>query len=409
MHDSKCHLLPSRRIIFAQSLLQTTAASSHASTAPRIVRIHQDVQLFDWVLNTLVKRPTKGADAHHAVRLQPQLWLIAQALLSQGSIPASHSLPSALLPGMVDALQALVTVESSTASDTVLAIGHLLHLLPTVFGPVFSPSPEHIVSLTEASLKGYNAAGGEHPAWVVVTLEAIDLLRPLGAAPNPRKVWDAAVPRLLLPLITAAFSGDNNNYQSDVANGCKDVLDMLVLNQAHIKGMSTPQFTCSLDCCCTSNKIWYPLSYTYAVLVETCAETTYLSGGDVPGPDHSKTYASYLFTALQSTLASSSSSETTWQAVAQCLPWLLSRLSVAIDQFRKTIELQSSIEAQHAYPGSRDAKGAHGFSQGLPESADFMVFSALVHLLLPQLTVDSGEGKKAKQRYQRRQRLLRYA
>ena len=184
----------------------------------------------------------------HPPKLQPRCWAVLVAVLGSSSTAASQQLPAALLPAATAALQLLREGGQQQHQQQLLQQGELLgqlaallQLLGGKFAGSFRPSLEHAVAAAEAALEGHAAAATAQHDWQPVAAATAQLLLAAATAhPNQRKVWDAAVPRLLPLLAQAAFPAvaHGSTSSDELAGCCRQLLEAVVFHQQHVAALA---------------------------------------------------------------------------------------------------------------------------------------------------------------------------
>ena len=242
-------------------------APAAAVPLPPLVHAHYLRSLLEWACGALTKKSDSASDgkkgkkrkqqavdaadggaataaaATSQPKLQPRCWAVLTAVLASGGTPASQAPPAALLPAATTALQ-LLHGHQGAADDLVAQVAALLQLLASKFAVSFRPSLEHAAAAGEAALAGHAAAAaaaaGDAAAWTHAAAAAAQLL--LAAAsghPNQRKVWDAAVLRLLPLLASAAFPAENSgSSDSELPSRCRCLLEALLFHPQHVAALA---------------------------------------------------------------------------------------------------------------------------------------------------------------------------
>ena len=264
--------LPCRKLEAAEQLVGallgsgTPDAVAEAAALPPLVAAHYLRSLVEWSSSALIKggsadaggkkgkkaqqqQPGKQAAAgeQQAARLEPRCWAVLVSVLGSPGIPASQPLPAALLPAATAALQQAGQGQGPAGAqqaELLCQLASLLHLLAGKFGGSFRPGIEHAAALAEAGLAGRaaacQAAADSAAAWEETARAAVRLLAAVASGhPNQRKVWDAAVPRLLPLLAGAAFPADSAAAGSQLASSCRQVLEALLFSQQHVVPLAT--------------------------------------------------------------------------------------------------------------------------------------------------------------------------
>eukprot|EP00887_Chlorella_sp_A99_P007879 scaffold20.g7879.t1 len=382
--DFEGKLEASQRLAAALEPGEGTAARQ--PVLPPLVAAHYLRSLLDWATGLLTKAEGSGGKKHRskqsaaaaqasaAPRVQPGPWRIICAALASTSVSPSRPPPASLLPAATTTLQALAESDhTAQAAATLPHIATLLQLAAGNFADAFRPSLEHAVAVAQAALAGRAAAatsvaGGGQEAWQPVALATCRLLHAAAAAhPAPRKVFEAAMPRLLLPLAQAAFAGDDRGSSAELVAECRALLDSMLFNQAHV-----------------------------APLAEAAASSA------ADGEAAPRSYAAQLLPALRGLLDKE-------QLPLALLPWLAGRYHAALLQHRRAAQTQAAIAAatggarpRHA-PAAEDGQGqqplpAEGAAQrgtagegAAGASADFEFWAALCQLLLVPLLRLAGD------------------
>lgn len=358
-----CHLCPCgcSKVEAAEELVTTLLDGSQAEATaateadvaalPPLVRAHYLRSLLDWSCAALTKKagapPASGdgggkpakkrkqqqaqqADGSHAAaELRPRCWAVLTAVLGSSSTAASQPLPAALLPAATTAMQGLQEGAQSGQQGTQLLaqLAALLGLLHGKFAGGFRPSIEHAAAAVEAALTGHAAAAageGQQQAWEPVAVAAVRLLLAAAAGhPNQRKVWDAAVPRLLPLLAQAAFPAltSSSTGSGELPACCRQLLGMLLFHHQHVAALAEA---------------------AAAEMAAAVAEAS-ATGKDAGQPDSGEaalshqqqrqggSYAVQLFVTMRAQVAAA-------QLPLPLLPWMAGQFCAALRQHRRAAE-----------------------------------------------------------------------
>lgn len=364
--------------------------STAGGAIPPLVASYYLRSVLDWATSVLVKgldkqhQQSKGTTGGSAtsVRLQPDAWALLSSVLAAPATPPTQPLPAALLPAITATLQALAGPQHKAAAAAVLRqVAGLLELTTGKFADSFHPGLEHAVAAAEAALAGHAAAGErrQQEAWQPVALHAVRLLHAAAVAhPSPRKVFEAAVTRLLLPLARMAFSGGDGSSErsAELPRESRALLTAALFSPTHV-----------------------------APLAEAMAASA--AAPDASG-EARRSYAAQLLPALARLLDDGA-------LPLLMLPWMVGSFAAALEQHRHAERMQGSIAADAASGRSVQADG-DGVGGGLPSqqvaegssggggqrggaaagqaglSADFQFWAALVRLLLRRLDWQSQKG-----------------
>jgi hypothetical protein len=261
-----CRKLEAAEELVSALLLQDGSQAGECEMLPPLVRGHYLRSLLEWTCGALTKKSdaaegsgagkkgkkgkaapqpaaevASGAPAAQPAKLQPRCWAVLVAVLGSGSTAASQQLPAALLPAATAALQLLREGDPQQAQQGELLgqLAALLQLLCGKYAGSFRPSLEHAVAAAEAALAGHAAAAATQQDWKPVAAATAQLLLAAAAAhPNQRKVWDAAVPRLLPLLAQATFPGDAHGSSDELTGCCQQLLEALVFHQQHVTALA---------------------------------------------------------------------------------------------------------------------------------------------------------------------------
>lgn len=262
-----CFRLACRKLDAAQQLVAALLGSgspdavAEAAALPPLVAAHYLRSLVEWSSSALIKgggaeaggkkgkkqqQSKQGADGEQRpARLEPRCWAVLASVLSSQGVPASQPLPAALLPAATAALQQAGQLpDSAQQAELLRQLAALLRLLAAKFGSSFRPRIEHAAAVAEAALAGevaaHKAAADNTAAWEDAACAAVRLLAAAAAGhPNQRKVWDAAVPRLLPLLAGAAFPADGTAGGNQLGASCRQVLEVVLFNQQHVVPLAT--------------------------------------------------------------------------------------------------------------------------------------------------------------------------
>jgi hypothetical protein len=259
--DAANTLLAELLTLQGESSLSTqppACSESSPLVLPTIVRMHYVSNLLDWTLKCV----SKPKQQEH--RLQPQLWAVLVSLLASDCIARSHALPLGLLAAVSAVLQLLAgspkptkagqaaekQVAAATAAHTPIQLPpaaaaellerlrQLLHLLCHKFDRAYRPGLDPVVNLASAALQGYCTQSSAE--WCGTTTQAVSMLHATCVDhPNSRKVWDALVPRLYVPLTLAAFGPAGRGLAGSHAlrEVSKSTLEAAACNKQHALGV----------------------------------------------------------------------------------------------------------------------------------------------------------------------------
>ena len=232
-------------------------AVAEAAALPPLVAAHYLRSLVEWSSSALIKgggpeaggkkgkkqqKQQEAAAGGEQPRLEPRCWAVLAAVLDSRGIAASQPLPAALLPAAAGALQQAGqgrVPDGAQQAELLAQLAALLRLLAGKFGGSFRPGIEQAAAVAEAALAGHaaarQAADGGAAAWKEVAGAAVRLLAGAAAGhPNQRKVWDAALPRLLPLLAGAGFPAGGAAGTSELAGSCRQLLDAVLFSQQHV-------------------------------------------------------------------------------------------------------------------------------------------------------------------------------
>ncbi|KAL4451904.1 hypothetical protein ABPG75_007566 [Micractinium tetrahymenae] len=428
----------------AESLVKALldGADSRGASAeaelPLLVRAHYLRSLLEWSCGAVTKKGGEaagtdgnkgkkrkqqaGAATDEAARppsLQPRCWAVLAAVLGSPATPASQPLPAALLPAATAALQALQRgglAAAPAAAEAVALLDQLaalLRLLGSKFAGSFRPSTEHAAAAAEAALSGHAAATARRSArggaastaaqdWEAVAAAAVRLL--LAAAvghPNQRKVWDAAVPRLLPLLAGAGFppGGPSEGSTPLLQAFCRQALEAVLFNPQHVQPLAAAAAAEMAAAVAEAEVAAGGEAAAVAPAAEGSAGAQH-KGGAAAG------YTAQLFTTLQRQVGER-------QLPLGLLPWMAGRFCTALRQHRRAAETEAAItgqsgrRSQQTAGGNEDTAGdggsgagsaparPAGTGSGLSVSADFHFWLALLRTLSPRVSQLQQEGGHA--------------
>lgn len=375
---SVCSLCPfphTRKLEAAEQLVTALlGAVGEAAALPPLVRTHYLHSLLDWSSGILTRgntgggagkkgkkkqRESGGAGGTEAqqqeqqpARLQPRCWAVLVAVLGSSCGAAGQPVPEGLLPAATVALQLLAGVpERDARHELLVQLAALLRLLSAKFGASYRPSIEHAAAAVEAALVGHAAAArassDEAAHWQPVAAAAAQLL--LAAAsghPNQRKVWDAAVPRLLPLLARAAFpagasaSGGDSNGDA-LASSCRQLLEAVVFSQAHVTALATA--AAAEMAAALFEATGGAAGASGEAAAEAATDMAVEGDGGEEGEPASKQqrsagYAAQLFAAVQEQAAGG-------ELPPALLPWMAGRFCGALKQYRRAAETGEGCHA----------------------------------------------------------------
>jgi hypothetical protein len=399
--------------------LLSSETASHGVQLPALLRSHYISSLLDWLLNAVghsgrgaTTRGSKmkkagGKSTGAAIQNDQEtyrLWEMLVRVLEDRLISPERPLPASFLTNITAAVHQLSSETPSTSHQPQLghALEKLIRLLGTKFSAAFKPALEPTAALVEAALAD-QVTNFVHPG---VAAAALELLVPLlKQQPNPRKSWDAVVPRLFSLLINAGFSlqrstiespeNKNKEYQQ-MQSGCREALLCSLFNQAHVASIADAAVMALAP-----PKVEKPSA-------KEAVETMF---GLASKP--SRLYTSHLFTQLgnliEATTAVISHEECKHvfdeeaavvvdAGVFLALPWLVEQYCVALNRYKSAAEIAAAIASQ-AGVGLRPPTGGAGAGEGAESSkeketrsiggvavdADFKFFTALTFILRKKL------------------------
>lgn len=343
------------------------APGGEAAALPPLVRVHYLRSLVEWSCGALTKRDAAGAaaggegkkgkkrkqqeaddtlasGAAAAARegqerpklLQPRCWAVLTAVLGSSATPPTQQLPAALLPAATAVLQLArersSRVQQSECEALLVQLAALLRLLHSKFGASFRPSVEHSVALVEAALLGHATAavgGSEQGAWEGAAAAAARVLQAAASGhPTQRKVWDAAVPRLLPLLAAASFPVGAGSSTSEECSGnqlarcCRQVLDAVIFHPQHVAPLAAAaaaEMAAALAAAASTG--------------DTAAEGSEAAPAEATGAGGSNNagYAAQLFAAVRRDVAAG-------RVPLALLPWMVGRFCAALRQHRRAAE-----------------------------------------------------------------------
>ncbi|KAK3233347.1 hypothetical protein CYMTET_56352 [Cymbomonas tetramitiformis] len=206
--------------------------------------------LLDFVHVSMIPRgeqPTLATDERYWVLLLKVLEAAHPDLIA----PPSQLLQALTAACRSDAQPPSTTSAANSSSEGTLptAVARVLHILRSKFSLTFRPSLEACINSVAALLERLESSEGCSNAagWGHVALEGIRMLSCMGVVhPNPRKVFTAAVPRLLLPLLRVAVLEDCqqspgspdqlDDWQLELSRAACASLQGVLFHAAHVDG-----------------------------------------------------------------------------------------------------------------------------------------------------------------------------
>ncbi|KAL4540276.1 hypothetical protein Ndes2437B_g01400 [Nannochloris sp. 'desiccata'] len=395
--------------------LFSSESASQAVQIPELLRSHYISSLLDWLLNAVgrngrgattrgSKIKNSGGKSTGAATQTDQetyrLWKMLVRALENRLISPERPLPATFLTNITAAVHQVPSQTPSKSHQLQLcnALEKLLRLLGTKFSASFKPALEPTAALVEAALA--DQVRNSHPG---VGAAALELLVPLlKEQPNPRKSWDAVVPRLFSLLINAGFSLQRSTIESpekkdeqyeQLKTGCREALSCAIFSQAHVASIAD-----AASMALVAPKVEKP----------SAKEAVAIMFKVTPKP--SRLYTSQVFTQLgkliEAATAVSSAVENkdvTEESAAVvdagvflALPWMVEQYCVALNRYKRAAEIAAAI-ASHA--GLRPPTGGAGAGDGAGSSkeketrsiggvavdADFTFFTALTSILQKKL------------------------
>lgn len=292
----------------------------------------------------------------HPARLEPRCWAVLVAVLGSGANAPGQPLPAALLPAATATMQlaegGALGGEQRAQEELLAQVAALLRLLNRKFAAGFRPSIEHAVGAAEAALSGHAAAAAEgFAAWApAATAAAQLLLAAAGGHPSPRKVWDAAVPRLLPPLAQAGFAAEPGTHAAELASCCRQVLEAVLLSQQHVAALAAAaaaeMAAAVAEASSADGAAAEAAAQAAAEGMQVDGEKeegggTAAAGSGSQSKKQQQGYATQLFSALRAQVAAG-------DVPLAALPWLAGRFCTALKQHRRAAETGEAIGSRAA-------------------------------------------------------------
>ena len=297
--------------------------------------------------------------------------MLLKALEHPASSP-HRPLPPTLLPSVTTTLSSLHThlssIEEERTCEYFSIFQHLLHVLRTKFNSTYKPPLDAVATLVAVVLPSSSA----HP----VSIEATHFLYALiSSNPNPRKIWDAVVPRLMVVLLKTAFScsttTDTVAASAILQVNCKSILDVAIFHHSHI----------------------VPITEAAEALLSKGNDDDKEKEEEVDGgsdreheakekkkPKH-KSYAFQLFDRLQGLLGLDTRGQT--------IPWMVHQFASVVATHRQHAEVKEKEDGNEMYGDRRrrqeKEKEQHAMVRsfdGVPVDADFLFFSAVCEAII---------------------------
>jgi hypothetical protein len=403
--------------------LSKALLSPEITHIPALLRAHYISSLLDWLLNAIGRSGTstrgKKRDSSETAFDQSsfKIWKLLAKTLEHPLISPERPLPASFLSTITTAVhQFFPPCQEKKLISTQLQLLNALETLTTLLGTKFSasfkPALDPTAALVEATLADQIRIS--HPG---VGAAALDLLVPLlKQQPNPRKSWDAVVPRLFSVLINAGFSSpipaenEENKEIERVKAGCREALSCALFNQAHIASIAdaatialkppkvedqsakqavAAMFTPKL------NKLYTLQLFTQ--LEKMVEAATSPSGHSPEGEEEEKEEEEENNNAKEEEEPGSGPS-----GVFLALPWLVEQYCIALNIYKRAAEIAAAIADQTGLrlpAAAVEVNGGEGASKeketrsigGVSVDADFKFFTAITSLLQKKLT-STGEA-----------------
>ena len=375
-----------RKIEAGQALAEALSSppDTHASSQlPDLLKAHYAASLLDWLLTAVTrstgngqssgkkaqqKKTEDGAHPEDSTKEtsagQLELWNLLLVSLNLPSVPPTRPLPASLLTSITAALQ--LKLHQKDQETLLRTITELLELIRGKFAASFKPTLEPTAALLEAALAHRNFGD----AGVNAAVSAVQLLLPLVQLhPNPRKSWDAVVPRLTSLLVDSAVLESDGTTQGTAAVLKKASLEMIsaaAFSQAHIP----------------------VLAEAAGIVVDGPKDTTLKS---------IRTYAAQFFKQVESLVNAESDPCKSAHVVYQTLPWVVDQFSIAFKEFKRAAAVAAAIASasSSARLSSKDAESTEQEGRtigGVPIDADYKVFAAITAILKRKMEELAGKN-----------------
>jgi hypothetical protein len=409
----------------AAEVLSTALLSPDAIQIPALLRSHYISSLLDWLLSAVgrsgggattrgIKRKKGSEKSSDASTKTDQaiasLWKLLATVLDNSLISPERPLPASLLTNITAAVhQASSLYEQPSQRQLCNALKKLINLLGTKFSASFKPALEPTAALVEAALAD-QIQDVLHSSGVGAA--AVDLLVPLlKQQPNPRKSWDAVVPRLFSLLLNAGFgnlptseqpesSSENEKKEEDekLKAGCREALACVLFSQAHVASIAD-----------ATNIALIPPKVEKPSAEEAVAAMF--------APKPSRLYTLQFFNQLEKMIEAATAVRSAEEneskieepsansGVFYALPWLVEQYCIAVNRYKRAAEIAAAIASQAGLRlptgGAGNAAGENSGTNeketrsigGVSVDADFKFFTAITSILQKKLN-SIGEAIK---------------
>ena len=340
------------------SALLSSDTSSESVQITALLRSHYVSSLLDWLLQCVGRSSGGGGVANKkgngnkltAITTRPasestlKLWLLLETTLGHSLVSPERPLPASLLTHITAAIQAPTEHGPKTRPQLLFTLGEILKILGTKFNASFKPALEPTAALVEAVIDQYLGQNSDFRPNLGAA--ALDLFVPLlKQQPNPRKSWDAVVPRLFALLVDAGFpttpiEGDEEDkvdYEKFAA-GCRESLACSLFNQAHVVSIS--------DAAAMAIK-------PKKTQQEKSAQEAVAAMFNPPAKP-SRLYTSQLFNQIEKIIETAGKKEEErneeellyGDGIFLALPWLIEQYVVALNRYKRAAEIAAEIASQ---------------------------------------------------------------
>lgn len=292
-----------------------------------------------------------------------EAWNVLVSVLRSPIIRPDHPLPASLISNSTDVIvrSKAYTADECTASALV-PVGKFLELLNGKFAASFKADLEPLVLLADAALTlalGPGLPDDLSSRCFDVACTSTALLFPMvNLHPNPRKVWDAIVPKgLLRQLILAGFGDDGKNNpqhfrRPQVFHG---LVQHVVFAQQHINALHT----------------------AFSAHARSSVD-----------PEHHKVYAFQLIEQMQRMLDAKDDDTThlpntdVRHAMLNAFSWFAERYAEGVRLHRRETDVSMALSKKESRPRTEsDATESQHSGHGVPKDAAFTAFHAMTLLI----------------------------
>lgn len=219
-----------RKIELAMSFIESTKSSEESTSAwikmPQVVS-----SLSEWVQSALIRSSKPGASSDDPpAHLDSRYWSILKFCLLSGYL--HHTSPSLMRP-----LTACITVPLSEPLK--LELIEVVTVLFTEYSQPYRSDLESWVSLTGAALNLLRPDSRNDSSTVALVSAIVEgFSRTVAAHPNPTKVFQSVVARLLEPLLSVIGDSISSDTKAllRVVRAAEEIVENGIFHSSHVLG-----------------------------------------------------------------------------------------------------------------------------------------------------------------------------